>query len=792
MNGIGTRPTRRKDLMTWAVGGALTLTALAISGAYWFATRHKEKPLALPQSIPIDIHQQLSGYTFTHSDGARRVYTVHAARTVSFTQGGTTVLQDVLVELFGQTGKRRDIMRTQRCDYNSQNGDFFSSGPVHIELNAEAGKEPAAGLKGSGGFMPPRGEINSPLHGRQTVYLETSQVSYRHVGSLVVSDQAVRFRMGPASGTSQGMAYATKDGSLDLEKDVVMELQPASGHASDPPTELTASHLHYEKQSRQVTLWGPIRVTQGERNACADSGKVILDEANRVTQVELEGNVKASESSAERHVELVADRAQGDFDPASRALRHLLAQGNVTGESRGKGSASRLEADNVELNLAGVPAKLQNGDASQNARLVVESSPSLNPGVAEAKRGTTEKKALTAAELKFSFRADGKSLQDAQTVGPGRIVIDPADPGVGQRVITSGQFLMTFNAQSNLETLSGRQPTHIVFQPPRSAPPGAVAQESTADQLLATFDEATHALKEVRQSGNYTFRDGDRNASAEDSVYVAAAQSVALTGHPQVWDAESRARCERLNFDLQRDTVEGTGKVQSTHREAEEQAPDGQAHDPTNVLADRMVAQRRSQVVHYEGRVRAWRGADVVESSSLDVYRMEKRMSSGSQVLTSHLQPASYAPASAPASASSRHESRPLTVRADLLDYFDEGSKASYRGHVKLQTETTSMEGDAMDVYFSRLGTSQDSEVERATAEGHVVVVQPGRRATGQHGEYFAGPGKIVLVGGPPSIHDVEKGFTTGQRLTLFIHDDRLLVDGGEGSPSLSEHRVAP
>jgi lipopolysaccharide export system protein LptA len=761
--------------MTWVVGGALTVTALAVSGAYWVANRHKERLGGFPQSIPIDVHQQLSGYTFTHSDGDRRVFTIHAARTVSFKQGATTVLQDVLVELFGQTGKRRDIMRTQRCDYNSQNGDFFSSGPVHIELNAEADKVPAGGLKGS-----------------RTVYLETSRVSYQHEKSLVVSDEAVRFRIGPASGTSQGMAYATRDGSLELEKDVVMELLPHNGQASGPPMGLTASHLRYEKRSRQITLWGPIRVTQGERNVAAGSSEVFLNEANQVTRVDLEGSVKASESSAERLVEISADRAQGDFDPASRALRHLSAQGNVAGQSRGKGSASRLLAERVELSFAGIPAKLQSGDASENVQLEVESSPSLGQGVAQANRATTEKRALAAAELQFSFRPDGKSLEDAQTVGPGRLVIEPSDPKAGQRIITSGQFLMTFNAQSNLETLRGRKPTHIVFQPPSSAPPGSVAQESTADQLLAVFDEVTHALKEVRQSGNYTFRDGDRNASAEDSVYVAATQGVTLTGRPQVWDAETRARCERLYFDLRSDTAEGSGKVQSTHLETGGQMPAGQLPDPTNVLADRMVAQRRSQFVHYEGRVRAWRGADVVESSSLDVYRVAKRLSSGSQVLTSHLQPASYAAGAAPSSGTSRRETRPLTVRADFLEYFDEGSKASYRGHVKLQTETTSMEGDTMDVYFSRLGATQESEVERATAEGHVVVVQPGRRATGEHGEYFAGPGKIVLTGGPPSIHDVEKGFTTGQRLTVFVHDDRLLVDGGDGLPSLSQHRVAP
>ncbi len=196
--------------------------------------------------------------------------------------------------------------------------------------------------------------------------------------------------------------------------------------------------------------------------------------------------------------------------------------------------------------------------------------------------------------------------------------------------------------------------------------------------------------------------------------------------------------------------------------------------------------------VHYEGHVRAWRAADVVESSSLDVYRVAKRMSSGSQVLTSHLQPASFAPGAAPSSGTARRETRPLTVRADSLDYFDEGSKASYHGHVKLQTETTTMQGDKMDVYFSRLGTSRDSEVERAMAEGHVVVTQPGRRASGDHGEYFADSGKIILTGGPPNIYDAEKGFTTGRRLTLFVHDDRLLVEGSDGAPSLSQHRVAP
>jgi lipopolysaccharide transport protein LptA len=760
--------------MSWLVAGAMTVTAMAVTGTYWLATRHKEKPAVLPQNVPFDIHQQLSGDTVTHSDGDRRVYTIHAARTVSFKQGGATVLEDVLVELFGKTGKRRDLMRTQQCQYNSQTSDLFSSGPVHIELNSEAEDTRASKSGGS-----------------RTVYLDTSKVSYHHEKSLVTTDEDVHFRVGPASGSSRGMVYATKDGSLDLEKDVAMELPPRAGHASSPPMKLTASHLRYEKPGRQITLWGPVRVTQGDQTVSGGGGKVFLDAADRVTRVEMDGSVKASESSPGRQVELSADRAQGEFDPAMRALRHLTAEGNVAGQSLGKGSTSHLRAERVELSLAGAPAKLQSGDAAENVQLVVESSPTLGEGKS-AKPATIEKRSLSASELKFSFRPNGKSLKDAQTVGSGRLVIDPSDSKAGQRIITAGQFLMTFSALSDLETLRGVKPTQIVFQPPRDAPPGSVAQESTADQLLATFDEATHALKQVTQSGNYTFRDGDRNASAEESVYVAAAQGVTLTGHARLWDAESQTKCERLRVDLATNTAEGIGKVQSTHLGSGDQTASGQAPDPTNVLADRMVAQRRSQIVHYEGHVRAWRGADVVESTSLDVYRKGKRMSSGAQVLTSHLQPASSGVGTPHSTGNASRETRPLTVRADSLEAFDGGSKATYRGHVKLQTGLTTMEGDRMDVYFSRIGTSQDSEVDRANADGHVVVVQPGRRATAERGEYSASTGQIVLTGGPPSIRDDKKGFTTGRRLTLFVHDDRLLVEGGDGTPSLSQHRVAP
>jgi len=280
---------------------------------------------------------------------------------------------------------------------------------------------------------------------------------------------------------------------------------------------------------------------------------------------------------------------------------------------------------------------------------------------------------------------------------------------------------------------------------------------------------------------------------------------------------------------LDTDTAEGIGKVQSTHFGAETasrspQAPAGlkpgatsgaassgglksggatpnAGTGTTNVLADRMLATRSGQLVHYEGHVRAWQGADVVEATSLDYSGKERRLSSGSGVVTSHLAPASGIPGgstpSGPASSRpgdvvnrKKEQLHALTVRADHLDFFDEGRKASYRDNVELETESTKLRADRMDVYFQAESAPGGSEVERAVADGRVRVTQPGRRATGDHLEYEAAAGRIVMKGGSPALYDEARGFTTGQRLTFFIHDDRLLVDGGEKSRALSQYRM--
>lgn len=856
----------RKRMMGLVAAG-FAATVLLVVFAFTRRVLRQERAPSVSDNLPANVNQQLSGYTFTRSEGGRQIFTVHAARTLAFSQGGATILEDVYAEVFGRTGNHHDALRAERCEYNTQSGGLSCSGTVEIGLNAPSGVLPATDV--SPGLPRQLGEAGGSRSGLgagpKPMYLETSKVSFQPQGSLVTSDEPIRFRLGLASGSAVGIRYAAKEGWLELKKEVVVNLPPRTAGASQTPgveagatiknrggfrapLRLSATGLRYQKQNGEVALSGPLEIRGGSMRLVAGQGRIFLDSQNRVTRTVLQGGAHGFDSWPTQLVEADAQTLRGDFDPSSEQLRDLVANGNVQVESRrvplGAGardqaaSISHLSAQEVQISFmsqhvqparAHQPTQPAGARASGDVHLSLESTQAVNVtsshGKSVARSASVERKDLTASEAQFDFRPKEGSLKEVTTVGPSKLVLTSSDPQDAKRIITAGRFLMSFDTRNRLESLRGFYPTQVVFEPPTHTPP-EVPKESSADQLTAAMDPATQQLTRLEQAGDFRYRDGDRQATAEQAQYSAQSQLLTLTGQPQLWDPDTRVRAERFLMDLATDTVEGLGKVESAHFERASAAPSlesagppprpglqprvADAHQPgtispsetTNVLADRMLAKPKSQFVHYEGHVRAWHGYDVVESPALDVYRKEGRLSSGSGVVSSHLQPApvqsgdarSASLASTPNKPQRR--TRPLTVRAERLDYRDAERRAAYRGSVRVEMNDASLKADRVDVYFSASpagstgGAHAAAKVERVVAEGHVTVAEPTRRASGEHAEYYAAAGKIVMTGGPPTLLDADKGFITSQRLTFFVHDDSLLVDGGAESPTVSKHRL--
>jgi lipopolysaccharide export system protein LptA len=796
------------------VAGTLSVVALAVTAAYVLNLSHPEKSAPVPETLPKNINQTLSGYTFTRSEGGRQVFTVRAARTVAFKDGGRTLLEDVTVEVYGSTAGRRDLLKARQCDYQTQTGSLSCLSNVEIELNAGEVVPAGAGLKG-----------------RQPLYLETSKVNYEPKKSLATSGEPARFRYGPATGSAVGIRYDTKNGSVELKKDVVINLAPTGSITL--PLRVTSSGLSYDKDTGQVELRGPVEITQANRRVQAGQGKIFLDQQNRITEAILEGGAQGVDTSAGSFLSARAETVKADFDPSSGEMRMLRADGEVEVDSRGGGngvgesaaSINSLSAQHVNISFTCEPARAaqpQSGSASGNVKLSLESrafarsggrSPGATAAATEVRTGR-ERKELAASEVQFEFSPGGQSLKSAKTIGPGELVIIPSDLKQGKRVVRAGQFLMAFADRNHLERLRGLSHTSVVVEPAADRP-SAVPQESWSDELDAKLDTTTQQLHTVEQAGNFRYRDGDREAKADRADYSDQDQMLTLIGRPVLWDSETRIRATQFRINLRSGTAEGYNGVSSTHFESARAAPPvtsppraqsaqnkvGQdVEATTNVLADRVRAERESQFVRYEGHVRAWNGFDVLESPSLDIYRKQQRVVSGSRVLSIHLQPGTNRSGSpAPAGGRPGGEfggSDPVTIRADRLEYLNEGREASYRGQVEVVTGNATLKGERVDVYFSSLPAGPETpagaaQVERAVATGHVTVTQPTRRATGEHVEYFAGPGKVVLTGGPPTLYDQQNGFTTGRSLTFFIRDDSLFVDGGDESSTLTKRHLA-
>jgi lipopolysaccharide export system protein LptA len=72
-----------------------------------------------------------------------------------------------------------------------------------------------------------------------------------------------------------------------------------------------------------------------------------------------------------------------------------------------------------------------------------------------------------------------------------------------------------------------------------------------------------------------------------------------------------------------------------------------------------------------------------------------------------------------------------------------------------------------------------------------VLIVQPGRRGTGERLVYTAADGRYVLTGGPgqpPRIVDSQKGTTTGVALIFKSADDSVEVSNHPDSGSAAPH----
>jgi lipopolysaccharide export system protein LptA len=386
--------------------------------------------------------------------------------------------------------------------------------------------------------------------------------------------------------------------------------------------------------------------------------------------------------------------------------------------------------------------------------------------------------------MDFTLKS-GRQLQVAETSGPPQIVI--AQPSVHQKtVVTAGKFTFNFTEQNRLSRLRGAPDAKIV-----TSTTGQPDRASNSQTLDVAFRPAG-GIASITQKGGVAYLDGTRKAWGQRATYTATDQVLVLSGSPRVADSGMTTTAQVIRLDRTTGDAVAEGDVKSTYSELKAQ-PDGAllaSADPIHVTSRSVTARRAPAVAIYTGNARLWQNANVVQSPSIQFDREHRSLvaqGTAEQPVSTVL-----------VQIDKTGKATPVAITSPRLAYQDAARKVILDGGVTARGTDVTMTARQMTVFLRSHAQSSAAssgtapgQVDRIVAEGNIVITQPSRRATGERLEYVAADDKFVLTGGPPSIFDAEHGKITGDSLTFFRRDDRVLVEGRETSPTTTRTRVA-
>jgi lipopolysaccharide export system protein LptA len=115
----------------------------------------------------------------------------------------------------------------------------------------------------------------------------------------------------------------------------------------------------------------------------------------------------------------------------------------------------------------------------------------------------------------------------------------------------------------------------------------------------------------------------------------------------------------------------------------------------------------------------------------------------------------------------------PIVVTSGHMEAERLGDKVTFSGDVTLKKEDMTLSSDSMVVFYD----TRTKEVRQIDAHGNVVVHKDSRVAFSNDASYYSRDEKIVLTGDARIIEKENR--LGGKKITLFMRDDRSLVEGG-------------
>ncbi len=782
-------------LRRW-VAALLIFVCVVVAGVYFYAHKRVQNALRqVPEKIGIQVQQSANGFTISKSEQGRTLFKLQASKAIQFKSGGKAELHDVAITVYGSDSSRFDQVYGKDFEYDPKSGDVTSKSEVQIDLQANP-----QGVSSSD-QTPPK-ELKNPIHLRTT-----NLVFNKNTGDAFTPEE-LEFSVPQASGSAIGAKYVAQAGILTLLSQVKIAVNgPKQGR-------IFAERAVLEKNPRQIVLHAA-KAESLEQRGQADEITLFLREDNSLDRAQGLGHVRI-ESLGNTPTPVKATKAPSGpttitAEKCEIAMKqenlvknavftgdvHLINEGPQATEAwAGRANMSFSGRNVITKIYADEQVKLLQRHESGSVKGGRGSFGSAQDRRPPLQTQNAQDMEITAPAIDFLV-AGGNRLGRAETSGVPEIALLPVDPQGGQTRLTADRFTALFDSAGQLSRVHGEAHAKVVTTSPLEKGIAQPDRVSTSDSIDG-FSRPGRGIDAMVQQGHFAYRSGTQQASSDKARYTPADQLVTLTGSPRVVDAgmETTARNVRLN----RASGEGyaEGDVKTTYNDMKPQ-PGGAllaSSDPIHVTAQSMTAQSNPQKAIYKGNARLWQDANVIDAPTIEFQKDERTVVANSD--------ATHKVSTTLIGTDKSGKATPVNVSASHLTYRDSERKAHYAGGVTVRSTELTITASQMDVFLVPTGgtpaapqsktaapqSDARAKLDKIVASGSVIITEPNRRATGDQLTYTASDDKFVLTGGPPSIFDAEHGKITGVSLTLFRHDDRVVVEGDSRSPAVTQTRM--
>lgn len=134
-----------------------------------------------------------------------------------------------------------------------------------------------------------------------------------------------------------------------------------------------------------------------------------------------------------------------------------------------------------------------------------------------------------------------------------------------------------------------------------------------------------------------------------------------------------------------------------------------------------------------------------------------------------------------------KNPDEPLEITSDKMSAFQEKNLVVFSGRARVVKGDTTLKSDAIYLYYKKepgkhpdselIKTGSSGELDRIEAKGDVVFIQGNRTASSDEALYLRDGNKIILTG--HAILKEGKNVIYGERVTIFLNEDKGIVEGG-------------